>query len=359
MRFLIAFMIGLGLSACSDGASEFPVTSNGQEGLGKNVFLVHLNDQNIRTFRRSVSQRQPEVEALPGPAYWNYRVAPGDVLSVLVYNHPELTMPAGPGRSAAETGFRVQSDGTFFYPFVGQVQASGMAPEEIRANLMVGLADYIADPQIEVRVAAFNSQAISITGAVAAPQRLPVTTVPMTLLDAVNAAGGLGQEANSERVMIQRGGRAYNIDLDGFLERGLVSNNPMLGPGDVVYVPERAPEEVYILGEVGRPAAIDLAGEELSLTQALARQGGLDELRADARGVFVFRGDSDNMTVFQLSVASPTGFLLGTRFGLEPGDVVYVTRSPRQRWNDTITGLLPTVGAVGAVATANSTLAEL
>ncbi|KQI71370.1 sugar ABC transporter substrate-binding protein [Loktanella sp. 5RATIMAR09] len=348
MRFLIALLIGLGLAACTDGVSEFPVAPSAQDALSEDVVVIQLNAENIRSFRRQLAQSTEDAQRLPGSVAWNYRVAPGDILSVLVFNHPELTMPAGPERSAAESGFRVQSDGTFFYPFVGQVQASGLAPEQIRANLMLSLAEYIADPQLEVRVAAFNSQSINITGAVVTPQRLPVTTVPMTLLDAVNAAGGLEPDADPERVTIQRNGRTYNVDLEGFLERGQARNNPMLGFGDVIYIPARAPQEVYILGEVGRPAGIDLDGEELSLTQALARQGGLDELRADARGIFVFRGTNDNMTVFQLSVESPTGFLLGTRFGLEPGDVVYVTRSPRQRWNDTINGLLPTVGAVAS-----------
>ncbi|MFO8124906.1 polysaccharide biosynthesis/export family protein [Yoonia sp.] len=354
MRFLIALIFGVGTLACTDGASNFPVTSQEQAALDENVSLVRLDEGNIGAFNRVVTPTQ--VARLPGPAKWNYTVGSGDILSVLVFNHPELTMPAGPQRSAAETGFRVQSDGTFFYPFVGQVQAAGLAPEQIRANLMVGLAEYIANPQLEVRVAAFNSQAINITGAVVAPQRLALTTVPLTLIDAVNAAGGLDPEADPERVTVQRNGRSYRVDLEGFLERGLVSNNPMLGSGDVVYVPARAAQEVFILGEVGQPAGIDLAGEDLSLTQALARQGGLDELRADARGVFVFRGDNANMTVFQLSVTSPTGFLLGTRFNLEPGDVVYVTRSPRQRWNDTILGLLPTVGAVN---TTNTTVDRL
>lgn len=349
MRFLIALIFGFGTLACTDGSSNFPVTSQEQAALDENVSLVRLDEENIGAFNKVVTPTQ--VARLPGPAKWNYTVGPGDILSVLVFNHPELTMPAGPQRSAAETGFRVQSDGTFFYPFVGQVQAAGLAPEQIRANLMVGLAEYIANPQLEVRVAVFNSQAINITGAVVAPQRLALTTVPLTLIDAVNAAGGLDPEADPERVTVQRNGRSYRVDLEGFLERGLVSNNPVLGSGDVVYVPARTAQEVFILGEVGQPAGIDLAGEDLSLTQALARQGGLDELRADARGVFVFRGDNANMTVFQLSVTSPTGFLLGTRFNLEPGDVVYVTRSPRQRWNDTILGLLPTVGAVNTTTT--------
>lgn len=349
MRFLIALVCCFGLLACADGSSSFPVTTDKQAALDDRVAVVRLDEGNIGAFDRDAPPSQGAD--LPGPVRWNYRVGPGDILSVLVFNHPELTMPAGPQRSAAESGFRVQSDGTFFYPFVGQVQAAGLAPEEIRANLMVGLAEYITDPQLEVRVAAFNSQAINITGAVAAPQRIALTTVPLTLIDAVNAAGGLDPDADPGRVTVQRNGRSYRVDLEGFLERGMASNNPMLGAGDVVYVPAREAQEVFILGEVGRPAGIDLAGETLSLTQALARQGGLDELRADARGIFVFRGNSDNMTVFQLSVESPSGFLLGTRFNLEPGDVVYVTRSPRQRWNDTILGLLPTVSAVNTTKT--------
>ena len=86
----------------------------------------------------------------------------------------------------------------------------------------------------------------------------------------------------------------------------------------------------------------------MTLTQALTRQGGVDGLRADARGVFVFRSVGAQMMVFQLETASPVGLLLGTRFVLEAGDVVYVSRSPLQRWNDTISRLLPTVQATAA-----------
>ncbi|MDP1576438.1 MAG: sugar ABC transporter substrate-binding protein, partial [Cypionkella sp.] len=92
----------------------------------------------------------------------------------------------------------------------------------------------------------------------------------------------------------------------------------------------------------------DLSLEPVTLTQALTRQGGVDGLRADARGVFVFRSVGAQMMVFQLETASPVGLLLGTRFVLSAGDVVYVTRSPLQRWNDTISRLLPTVQATAA-----------
>ncbi len=128
-----------------------------------------------------------------------------------------------------------------------------------------------------------------------------------------------------------------------------MQNNPILHKGDVVHVPELRNEQAYILGEVGKPSVVDLAKEQVNLTQALANQGGLKEVRADARGVFVFRNVGGRTTVYQLETSSPEGWLLGTEFSLIPEDVVYVTRSPLTRWNDTITGLLPTVLAVGNV----------
>lgn len=348
MRKLIALMCVVLLSACAAGFSDFPVTVEDQAELGDGVTIIRLDDQNVASFAHPV--HASAGSNLPGPSDWTYRVGPGDILSVLVFNHPELTLPAGPARSSAESGFRVQSNGTFFYPFVGQVQAAGLPPEQIRADLRDGLAEFIADPQLEVRVASFNSQAVNITGAVDKPSRLPLTTTPLTLIDAVNLSGGLGPDADAEHITVQRSGRSYRVDLQGFLERGRQSNNPLLLSGDVVFVPQRETEDVFVLGEVGSPASIDLAGEDLSLTQALSRRGGLDELRADARGIFVFRGGSGAMTVFQLSVTSPEGYVLGTRFMLQPGDVIYVTRAPLQRWNDTISGLLPTIGAVNATS---------
>ncbi|MBC7156747.1 MAG: SLBB domain-containing protein, partial [Rhodobacteraceae bacterium] len=202
------------------------------------------------------------------------------------------------------------------------------------------------EPQVEVRVAAFNSQSVVVTGEVKAPNKQPLTTVPLTLIEAVNAAGGLTEDADTRYVVVQRGARRHEVDLRGFLADGIVRNNPVLRPGDVVNVPRRRTEEAYLLGQIGKPAAVDLSIEPVTLTQAVTRQGGLDELRADARGVFVFRGNGGKMTVFQLDTTSPAGLLMGTRFVLQAQDVVYVTRSPLQRWNDTISRLLPTVQAV-------------
>lgn len=336
----------LALSACSDGYVVFPTTPEGQRALGDDVEVVVLDATNIGNYTSPA--RGHRASSLPAGRQWTYHVGPGDILSVIVFNHPELTLPAGPQRSAAESGFQVGSDGTITYPYIGSVRASGRPVEQIRADISQRLATFIPDPQVEVRIAAYNAQAVVVSGEVRTPNRQPLTAVALTLIEAINAAGGFTEHADPRIVSVQRGGRVYHVDVQGFLSGGLTQNNPVLRNGDVVSVPRRRAEEAYLLGEVARPDVIDLSLEPITLTQAITRRGGLQQPRADARGVLVFRAAGARTRVFQLDTSSPAGLLLGTRFVLEPGDVVYVLRSPLQRWNDTIVRLLPTVQAIDA-----------
>ncbi|MBQ1203696.1 MAG: polysaccharide biosynthesis/export family protein [Loktanella sp.] len=337
------------LAACSDGYLEFPANAAETADFGPNVEVIILDNTNINAFSTPVRGFLPSALAVGGN--WTYQVGPGDILSVIVFDHPELTLPAGPQRSAAESGFQIASDGTFIYPYIGSVNAAGRSIGEIRNDVAARLANFIPDPQVEVRVAAFNSQAVVVSGAVAAPNRQPLTAVRLTLIEAINAAGGFTSEADPRVVTLQRGGRLHTIDVQGFLEGGLTQNNPILRNGDVVNVPLRRAEEAYLLGEVSRPDVVDLSREPITLTQAITRRGGLDQPRADARGVLVFRANGDLTRVFVLDTTTPEGLILGTRFVLEPRDIVYILRAPLQRWNDTISRLLPTVQAARTVDT--------
>lgn len=343
-RRLFVLSPALAATACSgDGFTAFPVTPAEQNVLPDNVRVVRLSDANIQSF----APREPAVlrSTLPPNGRWDYRVGVNDVLSVIVFDHPELTLPAGPQRSAEESGFRVQSDGTFFYPFIGQVQARGRAPEQIRADITRRLAQFIPEPQLEVRVAAFNSQSILVTGEVRKPTRLPLTSVPLTLIDAITAAEGMTEHADARRVTVQRGGVLHRVDLQALLRDGVADNNPLLFDRDLIHVPRLLSRQAFLLGEVQRSDVIDLSREQVTLTQAITRQGGLQQQRADARGVFVFRDTPPYTTVFQLETSSPAGWILGTRFGLVPDDIIYVVRSPAQSWNDVIARILPTISA--------------
>ncbi|WP_016856646.1 polysaccharide export protein [Halomonas smyrnensis] len=287
---------------------------------------------------------------------YDYRIGKGDVLSIIVYDHPELTIPAGSERSAAESGNTVQPDGTIYYPYIGEVAVEGQTVSEVRETISRQLAEFIAAPQVEVRIAAYNSQDVLISGEVGEPGQLPITNVPMTVLDAISMSGGLGPQANWHGVQLTRDGETRTLDVYGMLNEGNLSSDLLLQDNDVLHVPDLGEQQVFVMGEVSEPQSLPMGRSPITLTEALSRAGSFNEAQADASGIFVFRRNTQRQdklaTVYQLNARNAAAMVLGTQFRLEPSDVVYVTTTSLGRWNRTINQILPTVTALYQVTRA-------
>ena len=294
----------------------------------------------------------PELpEALAdSPESYDYEVGIGDVLQITVWDHPELTIPAGSMRSAQESGNLVHSDGNIFYPYVGKLHVEGMKVTEIREMITDRLDEYIEAPQVDVAVAGFRSKRIYVTGAVNKPGTYPITNVPMRLVDAVSAAGGIGENANWSQVILSRDGEEYRLSLRGIYENGNAAQNVLLRPGDVVNVSRSGDNKVFVLGEVVKPESIPMGRNGMSLAEALSNTGGLDEREADASGIFVFRkaqpGQEHGIDVYQLNAKDAAALVLADSFELQPRDIVYVTAAPLARWNRVLSLLVPSVTAL-------------
>ena len=274
---------------------------------------------------------------------WEYRVQPQDVLTIVIWNHPELTIPQGQFRSATEAGHKVASDGTIFYPYVGVVEVAGKTPGEIRGILAEGLAEYIQKPQVDVRVAAFQSQKVQVVGEVREPAEAPISDIPMTLVQAINLAGGPTPEADLTRVALIRDGERTEHDIQALLDYGDASQNRLLDDGDIVQVPDRNRNKVYVLGEVRRPQSLLMHRGRMSLAEAIGDTEGFDLLSSDPSRILVIRGEVGAPVVYLLDAKSPEALLLAERFPLEPRDVVYVSTAGVSRWSRVINQLAPTL----------------
>ncbi|WP_027875199.1 polysaccharide export protein [Spongiibacter marinus] len=290
---------------------------------------------------------------------YQYRVGPGDVLTITVWEHPELTIPAGSFRTAAEGGNEVKADGTVFYPYAGELQVNGLTTAEIKAQLEQKLASVIKRPQVDVRVADFRSQRVYVSGAVRQPGVVPVTKIPLTLIDAIEQLGGLANNASWGDIQLTRNGETQSISLRSLYETGAWSENLLLQHGDLIHVPRNDADKVFVLGEVNRPQGILMSRTGTSLAEALASANGINENRADGRGIYVLRNtgvsrDEDGMpvynaTVYHLNAASAVGFMLADKFTLSPRDIVYVSPAPITRWNRFLSQLLPSIIATNTL----------
>jgi polysaccharide export outer membrane protein len=322
------------------------------DGLQPNVRAIAI-DANVLSDPQDLALPASDAGSPPPVALsrWDYRIGRGDVLSIVVWDHPQLTIPAGPLRTPAEAGNTVHTDGSIFYPFIGTLQVAGKTVTEVRRAIAAGLSNVIPNPQVDVSVAKFGSKRIHVTGAVKAPRSIPVTNIPATVMDAVELAQGFSELADVQRVKLLRNDIEYVLNLELYLTKGDKRQNPRLEADDIVVVPEAIGHGVYVLGEVAQPGPVPLPGtRRISLTDALARSGGIDKRSANAKGVFVFRALAENnVNVYQLDVTDPLAFLLGTRFPLTSNDVVYVTSAPAARWNRVISNIIPSLGILNTL----------
>jgi polysaccharide export outer membrane protein len=316
------------------------------------ALIARLRDEANKAVQHLVD---PEANTPIGP----YVVSPFDVLQVTVWDHPELTSPAGQVlRQASSTdtsnqspalaptdanGNLVQADGTVFYPYVGIVKVAGMTLPQIRTLFTQRLSSVMTKPQLDVRVSAYRGKRVQVTGEVLFPSAMPLTDVPARVQDAITYARGFTPDADQGNVTLTREGRTYALDLLALYERGDLSQNWLLKDSDIINVGDRIRNRVFVIGEVKLQQAKPMNKRRMSLAESLADAGGLDPLAANAGRIYVIRGDFNSPSIFQLDASSADALLLATQFPLKPLDVVFVSPNQLTRFNRVMSQILPTV----------------
>jgi polysaccharide export outer membrane protein len=221
----------------------------------------------------------PALASAQGLVGAEYRLGPGDVVRITVYNNPDLTTEA-----------QITQQGRITFPLIGEIQIGGIEKgqaEQIIA-LRLGEGGFVLKPQVNVLVLGFKSQQIAVLGQVNRPGKYPIEQAS-TLADLLAIAGGIAQAGGDVITHISKSGDGKTlkreIDINDALRNGEMENNFRVANGDIIFVP-RAPI-FYIYGEVQRPGAFRLE-KNMTVMQALSVGGGLT-VRGTERGIRVNR----------------------------------------------------------------------
>jgi polysaccharide biosynthesis/export protein len=225
------------------------------------------------------AQAQQQSAAQQGPVRDDYRLGPGDIVRIQVFQNADLTVEA-----------RLSEAGVISYPLLGAVRLAGLSATQAEQLLATRLRDgkFVQNPQVTVNVMTFRSQQVSLLGNVNKPGRYPLETTGMRLSEMLSLAGGVSPTGADEVVLVTvRDGRPTRLEIDivDMFASGDLEKDPTMQAGDVVYV-NRAPN-YFIYGQVTRPGMYTLE-RGMTLAQAIAKGGGLT-LRGTDRGVRVHR----------------------------------------------------------------------
>ncbi|RKT26188.1 polysaccharide export outer membrane protein [Paraburkholderia sp. RAU2J] len=281
-----------------------------------------------------------------------YRVGPGDVLQIVVWDHPELAAALGqPNQSSrsadAIPGFMIDENGDIQFPYAGNVHVSGKDVSTIQRELHARLSKVYQKPEVTVRVASFRNSQVYVDGEVRTPGAQSLNDIPMSLTTAINQGGGFSANADRSRVELVRDGVIYPLNVDDLIKRGHNPSQIYLQPGDLIRVAAREDSGVYVMGEVSKPATVlPLRNGSLTLSQAISDGGSFDSNTAAAQQVFVIRNStSESPQIYHLDATSPVSMVLANQFELQPKDIVYVGQGGLVRFNRVLNLLLPAINA--------------
>jgi polysaccharide export outer membrane protein len=280
-------------------------------------------------------------------------VAPGDSLEVTVWEAPPAMLfgsssldtkaQANGSRSVTFPEQMIGKDGLIQIPFAGMVQVTYRPLADIENEITKRLTGKANQPQVMVRVTKNVTSNVTVVGEVKQSLRMPLTPKGERVLDALAASGGVNQPVGKVTLQLSRNGVSKLLPLQKLIEDP--NQNIELQAGDVITALYQ-PLSFTVLGATGKNEEINFEAQGISLAQGLARAGGLNDQRADAQGVFIFRFEEPSLVedangrplqvtaegkvpvVYRADLRDPRSFLASQNFPIRNKDLLYVSNAP-------------------------------
>jgi polysaccharide biosynthesis/export protein len=290
-------------------------------------------------------------------------LAPGDIIKVSIAESKEggLFAPLAANGGTAFNNVRVDHKGNINLPYVGRLNVRGMELSEVQTRIRNRLTAVSFEPQVYVELIADRNHSVLVSGAVKNPGRFSTLEAPMTIIDAVNKAGGALEAPHQVLVVIRRGKNVEKVPLSTIYAG---HNEPLHSGAELVL--ENDVKVFNAIGAVKTSGQVEFKEYNPTLLDALSQAGGLDNNVASNTGVFVFRLKEPKAyqdggghwqsgpVIFKFDFSKPETMFLAGVFGVDNNDTIYVTNAPTIEWERKIRPIAVVLQTIGStVSTAN------
>ncbi|APB98185.1 polysaccharide biosynthesis/export family protein [Polynucleobacter asymbioticus] len=308
------------------------------------------NSQNSLSFRSKIAPKGQPANLIHS----------GDTLQVLIweayppilfrqssYSNTISTAPASvtisPTVSQASgiPAQTVNQQGEITIPFIGRINVAGKSISQIENTIVKNLQGRANDPQVIVQNVGNTSSLATIIGEVNQSMQMPLTPKGERILDAVASAGGLKNPVNKTTIQIARQGEIQSLAMEAIIQDP--KQNIVLQPGDVItaYFQPLSFTALGATGQANNEIMFEATG--ITLSQAMGRIGGLNDMRSDSMGVYIFRFEDPKTVVtresptvgvnaegkvpviYQFDMNKPETYFAAQNFPMKNKDVVYVS----------------------------------
>ena len=338
LRFLCFFLI---VSACalSPGFKKEPTSKSpkkmGLEQNGVSLMFYNLNKINTAGLPRIEDLKKKSKEKLKELSdddEYYYTLGYGDVINISLTDIDDIN-----------GSYTISPDGSVTIPYVGQVVIQDQTKEEAQQFINDVLKDFYQEPETIVKIEAYNSSYVYLTGSIARPMSILLSEQPLKLLDSLMRAGYVkDQKTYNKKALLRRGNAVYDIDLYQLLNLNNTDLNIYLRKEDVLHITESDVDQAYAFGEFTKPGPVPVY-KDLTLTELFATQG-INQATAKTKAIYVLREDVTkflHVDIYEIDLRNPGALIAANKFYILPNDIVYIPSTKLVEWNKVISLLTP------------------
>ena len=352
--FFARFVATIGLAGCTVPTAG-PTTSQVMDQAAKDPRHFDMVEIDSRAVSALVSQPRASLrnrfESDGKPP--RLTIGIGDVVSVSIWqaSNGQVLVPRqmppeqGGGQTGGTVGLPDQvvgADGAISVPYAGRVPVAGRTPFQVQQTIERRLAEQLIQPQAIVSVTKAVSNSVTVLGEQATAARVALSGGGERLLDVITTAGGSKAPFYETSIRLSRDGQTATMPMTVLVSDP--EENILVLPGDIITLVQ-TPERFSVFGATSTNMQVPFGADRLDLAQAIAKAGGLLDLRADPEGVFLFRFEppavvnalgvpylanepgQPSPVLYHLNLRQVDGYFLAERFPVKDNDLIYVANA--------------------------------